>query len=168
MDPIAGLLPGLMENFPQAQLIDGNALQLSVDQHLDTLLQAQSGSADQALHFVTSLPCLAPPEQNTATKMAKPELKTELEPEPEPEQQPVRVTATHLLRNAIATALSPDGSALGQDWQLYFEQEKWLLRGAGTMVVNGKDYVTGQALHCGDSLEWGTQDSASLIAVETP
>ena len=166
MDPIAGLLPGLMEKFPQAQLVDGNALQQSVDQHLNTLLQAQSGSADQALHFVTSLPCLASPEQNTAAKMARPEL--EPEPEPKPEPQAVPVVATHLLRNAIATALSPGGSALGQDWQLYFEHGLWLLRGVGSMRVNGQNYVTGQALHCGDSLEWGTDDSASLIAVETP
>ncbi len=158
VDPIAGLLPGLMENFPQAHLIDGNALQLSVNQHLDTLLQVQSGSADQALHFVTSLPRLAPPEQNTAAEIAI----------PEPQPEPVLVAATHLLRNAIATALSPEGSALDRDWQLYFEQGKWLLRGTGTMVVNGKSYVTGQPLHCGDNLEWGTEDSATLIAVKTP
>ncbi len=156
MDPVAGLLPGLMNSFPQAQLIDSNALQLSVDQHLDTLVQLQSGAAEQTLHFVTSLPCLVPNDQSTAAEIAKPE------PEPEP------VVATHLLRNAIASALSANGTALDQDWQLYFERGQWLLRGAGAMSVNGKDHVTGQPLYCGDSLEWGAEESATLIAVETP
>ena len=174
MDPIAGLLPGLMEKFPQAQLIDSKALQLSVDQHLDTLVQVQSGAGEQALHFVTTLPSLTTPDEKLAEEEVKPEQTPPASTAPEPDNEPKRVTATHLLKNAVATALSPGGTALGEMWQLYLEQGSWLLRGTGAIQVNNENYVAGQALNCGDRIDWGTENardeagSGVLIAVETP
>jgi hypothetical protein len=164
IDPVAGLLPGLLEKLSQAQLIDSGALHLSVEQHLDALTQVQSGSSEQALHFVTSLPHLAPCSEDVQQGSGTPNSPAEAIPEP-------TLAPTHLLLDAVATPLSQSGTPLGKRWILYFEQGNWLLHGAQAIQVNGKSYMTGQTLNSGDSFTWDSDTgplAARLILVEQP
>jgi len=174
VDPVAGLLPGLIEQLPQAELIGETSLSVALQQHIESVVQTRQG--DQALDFVTSLPCLQPSAQTNAT--AAPIV---LEPEPEPvqeqeqEPEPQQVAPTHILQDAVATVLSAAGTALGSTSELYCQNNHWLIRGPGTTQVNGEDYIPGQALVCGDSISWQEQEnkqqpekSALLIAVLAP
>ena len=165
IDPVAGLLPGLLDALSQAQLIDSGALPLSVEQHLEALTQVQTGASEQSLHFVTSLPHLTPQSEAVQQSSGTPEPPAEAMPEP------TRVAPTHLLLDAVATPLSQNGTPLGTSWQLYFEQGNWLLHGAEAIRVNGENYVAGQSLNSGDSFSWDSaagQLCARLIMVEQP
>ncbi|RKZ11436.1 hypothetical protein DRQ53_16025, partial [bacterium] len=142
VDPVAGLLPGLMERLPLAELVGEKALSETLEQHIDRLIQPSQG--DQALHFVTSLPCLNHPTTSATD--------TETTPEPEPEvalpaiePKAEQIAPTHLLLGTVATGLSPTGTALGDSVELYNTNNHWLLRGAGAIRVNGEEYVPGQA-----------------------
>ena len=167
IDPVAGLLPGLMERIPQAELLGEKNLYSALDHHQARIVGAQQ--SDQALHFVTSLPTLDSP--------GEPEVETSTEPQPEPvapvaaAPEPAQTTPTHLLLDAVATALSPDGTALGKHSELYCKNNHWLARGSGAIQLNGRDYVPGQTLECGDQMSWDNGDgptSALLIAVLAP
>ena len=90
-------------------------------------------------------------------------------PTPISTRQPTQANPpTHLLREHCATPLSPSGTALAADWELYKGEQGWLLRGTGTAAaVNGEAYTNGQTLACGDSISIGATFDALLIAVET-
>ena len=53
VDPLAALMPGLAEQFPQLEELDRHAMQQALEQHADRLVQR-----GQALSFITTLPCL--------------------------------------------------------------------------------------------------------------
>ena len=174
VDPIAGLLPGLMERLPQAELIGEKTMSSALGRHEAALVQASTG--DQALHFVTSLPALASshaPADNSDLEAAAP-----TSPKQEAQITPPDLPPTHLLRDGLATVLSPAGMALGDNSEIYRQNSHWLIRGADTTRVNGEDYVPGQTLLCGDRIEWETEGGpsegrrspqcAQLIVVKTP
>jgi hypothetical protein len=165
IDPVAGLLPGLLEKLPQADLIDGAALHLSVGQHLDALMQVQVESSGQALHFVTSLPQLATHSNSISHN------NTASDSPPQVSAEPIRVVATHLLLDTVAMPLSQSGTSIAANGTLYFEQGNLLLKGSEAMRVNGNNYLPGQALFCGDSFTWDGEFgsfSALLILVKEP
>jgi hypothetical protein len=154
-----------MEHLPQAELVAEKALSETLEQHIDSLVQPSQG--DQALHFVTSLPCLNRSARSASKTTPEPEAERPAEPEPK------QIAPTHLLKGALATALSPTGIALGDSAELYNANNHWLVRGSSAIRVNGEEYVPGQALLCGDRIDWiddGSKEnpestSAVLIAV---
>jgi len=157
LDPVAGLLPGLMAALPRGELLANDALSTAIEQHTDKLIQAQMG--DQALNFVTALPCLTPPAQDRVVTAAP----VATAPEPTPDNP------SHLLQDAIAQPLQPDGTALGAGNELYRQDSQWLIRGAGSIQVNGENYVPGRALLCGERIQWHSGEVANsglLILVQ--
>lgn len=170
-DPLAGLLPGLMEQLPRAQLVGNRDLSEAVEQHIENLVQN-----GEELHFVTSLPRLD--SRTTADRVdGLSDASAEL---PAAGETPVsrHTTPSHLLVNAVATPLSPAGVALSGELELYCQQGNWMLRGEDAVQVNGENYNSGQVLHCGDKIEYRTDGKsggepsaevqAQLIAVIEP
>ncbi|MEE8339508.1 MAG: hypothetical protein V3R56_05145, partial [Xanthomonadales bacterium] len=147
MDPVASLLPGLIEVFPQTELISNTALPQAVEQHQPHLVQR-----DQALHFITSLPCLvqfsAPLTNESASELPQ------HTPVPAAPSQEPPATATHLLTDASAVPLVASGTVVAAGWELHCSAGNWQLRGDSpeTVQVNGTAYLPGQALHCGDTI----------------
>jgi hypothetical protein len=148
MDPVARLMPGLGEQFPQAAFVDNTALPQAVEQNQVRLLQR-----DQAIVYVTSLPC---PIQSTPVPAA-----------PEPARQ---VAATHLLMGASAAPLVAGGTPVGAGWELHYRAGAWRLRGDSSAAaqVNGADYHSGQPLHCGDTIciDAGADAATSAMLIE--
>lgn len=168
VDPVAGLLPGLMEQVPQAELIGENALSVALRQHVNSVVATHKD--EQALPLITSLPCPNPTENSAVDRSVVPGAAVATEPLG---SEPHRVAPTHVLQNAVATALSSDGTPVGSNSELYRQNNHWLLRGPGPVRVNGKLYTPEQALICGDSIEWSDDErkekaenaSALLITV---
>ncbi|MBT4519564.1 MAG: hypothetical protein HOC23_06120 [Halieaceae bacterium] len=139
LDPVAALLPGLLDQLPQPEKVESSALCNSVYQQQQHLLQRQ-----ETLHFITSLPILAhgiPP----ATQREEPI---------SPAGDPVPVTPTHLLVEACAHPLVAEGTPIGSDWELHCDAGSWQLRGGRDrpIEVNGHPYRPDQPLQGGDRL----------------
>lgn len=162
MDPVASLLPGLIEVLPQTELISNTALPQAVEQHRSRLVQR-----DQALNFITSLPCLVQPSVSLTNEPAS-ELPRHIPLPAVPSQEPP-VAATHLLTGASAVPLVASGTAVGAGWELHCNAGNWQLRGNNpeTVQVNGTAYLPGQALHCGDTITTSAGTNAQLIEVKT-
>ncbi|MEZ5502540.1 MAG: hypothetical protein R3E50_07685 [Halioglobus sp.] len=147
-DPLAALLPGLGGAFQQLEILQADDIQRALRAHQEQLVQRE-----QALSFVTALPCLA-----QAPVSGGPAAPT---PAAEPPRRP-----THLLQRHLARPLIESGTALGNDWELYWSSQGWQLRGAGTAArVNDRAYLPGQILGTGDAIAIGGADPVLLIEV---
>ncbi len=160
-DPLAGLLPGLGEHFEQLELLQPSALREALEHHRERLVERE-----QALSFVTSLPCLALQLAPRGGALAQPA------PAPQPaaprpaEPQPAAPEPTHLLRGARAEPLVATGTPLADGWVLLRAEDGWRLRGEGAApVVNGAAHTPGQHLSCGDRIRLGAQHEVVLIEV---
>ena len=152
VDPLAGLLPGIGDQFPQLQVAAPDAQWQAVQAHGDTLL-----SRGQALGFTTTLPCLARSGDAPIEPAA-------LKPMPEPEaiEQP-----THLLQGYRATELSASGTALENGAEIVAASGSWQLNGEGVRV-NGDTAAPGVLLAAGDVLTTADGNEYQLIAVAAP
>ncbi len=137
IDPVAGLLPGLVEHFPQATLIDNESLSVAFQRHRQFLLENKSGDEDDTLPFVTSLPCNMPSASPTQTTSEP----TQIVPEPAP-AKPDNPAATHLLVGGVARILVPAGTPVKQGLELFNNDNKWALRGSASVSVNGAAFVS--------------------------
>jgi hypothetical protein len=162
-DPLAALLPGLGGAFATLDVLAADAIHRALHQHQDKLIQRE-----QALHFVTALPCLA---QTTSAAAAprdapRPATAAMLQASTAVTTQPAS-RPTHLLYRHMARPLSAAGTALWDGWELYRDSAGWQLRGQGTgaALVNGAPYRPGQALATGDMIAIGVGDIAVLIEV---
>lgn len=150
-DPVAGLLPGLVDQLPGLEILDADSVRIALQQHMDRLVQRE-----QALSFVTALPSLAPQEQL-------------LEPAnapiaPTPMAAP-RSAATHILQGHHARPLTADGTSLGGGWDLHSTGSGWQLRGAGpTVSVNDSPGQVNELLGGGDRIRIG--DGPELLLIE--
>jgi len=149
IDPIAGLLPGLVEYFPQATLIEDESLPGAFQRHRNFLLENTSGGEDGTLPFITALPC-----KFSRTPPAKVDVPT----------------ATHLLIDGVARALLPGGTAVKHGLELFTQDDKWTLRGSVNASVNGANYSSQRPLVCGDRISCAEDEifCAQLIAVCGP
>ena len=168
IDPVAGLLPGLMDAFPQATLIQGETLPVAIKQHRELLSGGNRNPGEDTLPFITSLPCTVSPEVEEATDTA-----AQTPPTPAP-SQPEERAATHLLINAIASTLNPSGTRLANGCELFALHGAWQIRGDGECRVNGEAYQAGQALYCGDRIDFSEESNSAepvtalLIAIDKP
>jgi hypothetical protein len=154
-DPLAALLPGLQERFSQLQVLQADSIRLAMEQHQDHLVQRE-----EALSFVTSLPCL---NEVITPRAPEPVAATAAEPEPELAATP---DPTHLLEQDRARPLQAAGTTLAGVGEIYRAQAGWQLRGTQAAVtVNGAPYDPGQLLRCGDTVCGGTGVEARLIEV---
>jgi hypothetical protein len=160
LDPVASLLPGLIEQFPQAEHVCNTALPQAVEQHQPRLVQR-----DQALNFITSLPCLVQPGAPLRNEPASESPQHTTVPAASGQAQ--KTEPTHLLRSASAVALVASGTAVGEGWELHYSAGNWQLRGDGhkAVQVNDTAYRPGQALHSGDTVVIGAGTCALLIDV---
>jgi hypothetical protein len=159
IDPVAALLPGLGERFPGATVLAPDALQTAADRHLQQVVQRE-----EALSFVTSLPCLErPPAAAPETSAPQTEVPQQSTEAPAPPPAAPLPAPTHLLQGARATALASD---LVPGCELYLDERGWLLRGAiQGLRINGRGYREGQALRCGDELDTGAGEPLRVIEV---
>ena len=156
VDPVAALLPGLAEQFPQLQELDRHAMQRALDYHQQRLVQR-----DQALSFVTALPCLDDTIIPQPQPIAEPAALVAEEPAPPPP------TATHVLRDDRAQPLVAAGTSLAGGWELFNSGSGWQLRGTGEAPrVNSDAYQPGQLLGRGDRIELEEHPLLLLIEVE--
>ena len=155
LDPIAGLLPGLGERFPTGEILPTGTLWEAATRHDERLVQRQ-----EALNFITALPCLeeriSPRSPATGPEAV----------EEEPEAAPVVQQATHLLLGACARPLA-DRTTLADECELRGKDGQWQLHGTGAAAaqVNGRRYLPGTPLACGDRIEIPGDTVATLIEV---
>ena len=150
-DPLAALLPGLAGAFAGLDILAADDIYRALCLHQDRLVQRE-----QALHFVTALPCLGEKMFPAAAPSAAPHAAAV-----KPASRP-----THLLYQHVARPLTESGTPLWDGWELYRGSEGWQLRGAGTAArVNGAPYRHGQVLLSGDAIAIGAGDAAVLIEV---
>lgn len=165
-DPLAALLPGLGSAFATLDVLAADAIQRALHLHQDQLIQRE-----QALHFVTALPCLA--QESVVASAHAPAAAPILQPSAvQPLAQPAATIPasrpTHLLYRHMARPLSATGTALWDGWELYRGSDGWQLRGKGSAaMVNGAPYRPGQPLATGDIIAIGAGDAAVLIEVVT-
>lgn len=159
IDPIAGLLPGLEQQFPGATLLAPDALHRAVNQHLGQVVQRE-----EALSFITSLPSLADTARTPSASEAAPQATT-AEAEPEPPTPPLPAP-THLLQGSRARPLLAQGCPVADGWLLQETPAGWILRGGNSTIrVNGDSYREQQVLRCGDLLQPAAGSEARLIEV---
>jgi hypothetical protein len=161
LDPAAGLLPGLVDQFPQAEFVSSTALPRIVEQNRSRLLQR-----DQALDYITTLPSstqLIEPASKETLRDSQQQTPAASEPE-----QTARAVPTHLLTGASAIPLVASGTELGEGWSLHYSDGDWQLQGDSphTVQVNGKDCTSGQVFHCGDTITTSAGTNAQLIEVK--
>jgi len=153
LDPVAALLPGITEQFTQAEVLASDALPAAVVSHLDRLVQP-----GESQNFVSTLPCTGDRIQpNTGA----------LEPAAPPPPQPAAGPApTHVLKGSTARALHPAGTDLGAGYTLHREGEAWLVSGDTSQAVslNGCRYA-GEAVASGDTIALPDGDQLRLIEV---
>lgn len=167
IDPVAGLLPGLLEHFPQATLIENKSLPGAFQHHREFLLGNKSGDEDDTLPFVTSLPCETSNVSPAQTPVPNEPAQQVSQPAP---AKPDAPAATHLLVGAVARALLPSGTAVKHGLELFSHNGNWTLRGSANARVNGADYSSERPLVCGDRISSVEDEDfcAQLIAVSGP
>ncbi len=154
-DPLAALLPGLTGAFTRLDIVGADAVCRALQLHEDQLIQRE-----QALSFITALPCL----QEKIIPRANPGSAV-------PGAQPAAAitpasTPTHLLYGHEARPLNQSGTPLAGGGEIYCSKDGWQLRGvAATTLVNGAGYRPGQRLASGDAITVGGGSAALLIEV---
>jgi hypothetical protein len=139
VDPLIGLLPGLGDQFPQAQVAAAEAQWQAAQGHGDALL-----NRGQALGFTTTLPCLA--RGDDARDDDAP-----IEPAPLEPMPPAVIQPSHLLQGHRARPLNTAGTTLENGAEIAKISGNWQLRGSG-VAVNGEAASEGQVLAAGDLL----------------
>ncbi len=168
IDPVAGLLPGLMGAFPHATLIQSETLPVAIEQHRELLTGGNNNPEENTLPFITTLPCTV-----SSVVEETPDTAAQAPPTVAP-AQPEGRTATHILINAVASILNPAGTKLANGCELFALHDAWQIRGDSQCTVNGKAYQPGQALYCGDRIDCrkGSANAqpvtALLIAIDKP
>jgi hypothetical protein len=154
-DPLAALLPGLTGAFQRLDIIGAQDMARALQLHQEQLVQRE-----QALSFVTALPCLEEKTIPVGEQLGEPQ-RTIQPPEVAKANNP-----THLLQQHVAWPLVESGTKLGGGWQLLRSDAGWQLHGAdAAAAVNGTAYVTGQVLSTGDAIAINGGDVALLIEV---
>lgn len=158
-DPLTALLPGLGNAFAQLDVLQADDMLRALRLHENRLVQRE-----QALSFITTLPCAEPRQNAPAAVTPAPEPTPAHSPAPAPKPA---CRATHVLSAHVAQALRPDGTALADGWELYRSDAGWQLRGTGAdAVVNDRTYRPGQILDSGDRIAIGQADAVVLIEVQ--
>ena len=145
-DPLAALLPGLTSLSERVNVLQADDIYRALQSH-----QAQLIQREQALSFVTTLPCLdqdiiASPDKASERSVAQP---------------------THVLCQHTARPLIEAGTKLAAGCDLYRSSEGWQLRDSSTpTIVNGTTYHSGQILACGDAINTGTNDTDVALLIE--
>ena len=161
-DPLAALLPGLTATFERIAVLQPDDVRRALQAHQGQLIQRE-----QALSFVTTLPCLdqditaSPIKASESPHAMPPPVKTS--PSERAATQPTHVLYQHTARPLIA-----EGTKLAAGRDLYRSSEGWQLRDSSTpAIVNGATYHSGQILACGDTINTGqgVTDIALLIEV---
>jgi hypothetical protein len=156
-DPLAALLPGLTTTFKSLDILRADDMYHALQSHQEHLIERE-----QALSFVTALPCLDKKSGASHSQTRDPERPAPSPPTVAPAQP------THVLYQHKAQPLVETGTALVAGWELYRSHEGWQLRGSGpSATVNGKAYYSGQALVCGDLIGIGETEILQLIEVVT-
>ncbi len=148
LDPVAALLPDVATRL-RARVLQPGDMQRALALHEPQLLQRA-----EALVFVERLPAVAQDvDHNPPRDVAE-------------EQS---IVATHLLCNAEARALTPDGTPLGAGWSLVVAADGgWRLRagaGAGALARNTTPCRDGEPVANGDRLQLADGTEAQLIRV---
>ncbi len=152
-DPLTALLPGLTSAFAQLDILQADDMYRALQLHEGRLVQRE-----QALSFITALPCAEPRYKAPASAPAV--------ARPAPAPKPV-CRATHVLSQHVAQPLLASGTALADGWEIYRSEAGWQLRGADSgATVNGAVYHPGQMLDSGDAIVIGQTDAVVLIEVK--
>lgn len=160
-DPLAALLPGLTTLFERVDVLQTDDLYRALQTHQTQLVQRE-----QALSFVTILPCLdqgiiATPDKLSESPEAIPS-PLERPPSKQPAAQP-----THVLYQHTARPLIDAGTKLQAGGDIYRDNEGWQLRDSSTpAIVNGATYRSGQVLACGDTINIGQDDTDAALLIE--
>tara|TARA_B110000503_G_scaffold43274_1_gene70794 strand:- start:32513 stop:33784 length:1272 start_codon:yes stop_codon:yes gene_type:complete len=152
-DPLTALLPGLTSAFAQLDILQADDMYRALQLHEARLVQRE-----QALSFITALPCAEPRYEApvSAPSAAR----------PAPTSKPV-CRATHVLSQHVAQPLLASGTALADGWELHHSAAGWQLRGADSgATVNGAAYHPEQILDSGDVIVIGQADAVVLIEVK--
>jgi len=152
LDPLAALLPGLETHFSAAELLNPEALPQAIAEHETKLVQR-----DQALTFVTSLPCLAQSiHPDTPAPVEKPaEIEVPSGPEP-----------THLLLADVARPLVAEGTEISEGVNVRQSEGRWVLAGdPESAQLNGKTAQQSDTLVRGDRITTADGTEALLIEV---
>jgi hypothetical protein len=153
LDPLAALLPGLEAQFDTAELLAPEALQQAIASH-----EAQLVQREQALTFVTALPCLAQPIDPDSPAPAEPSVT----------DSPVAAgpVPTHVLLVDIARPLRAEGTDLGDGLRIYQSDGQWRLSDDSSKArVNGQPTDETTTLSRGDTVVHPGGTEAVLIEV---
>ena len=159
-DPLAALLPGLTATFERIAMLQPDDVRRALQAHQPQLVQRE-----QALSFITVLPCLD-------AEVASPDAANKGRPvTPSAAQPPAQASTTqptHVLYRHRAQPLMETGNTLQGGCDIYRGNKGWQLRDSSTpAIVNGATYRSGQVLACGDTIHLGPDvaDVALLIEV---
>ncbi len=158
-DPLAALMPGLTTLFERIDVLQADDVRRALHLHQSQLVQHE-----QALNFVTTLPCLNHNANvsDLTSGATPPHLFTQADVSA---RQP-----THVLYQHKARPLIEAGTRLEAGWTVYLSDAGWQLRDHNTpATVNGTMYRSGQILACGDviNISPNGNDVALLIEVVT-
>ncbi|MEM1111466.1 MAG: hypothetical protein AAGI11_06120 [Pseudomonadota bacterium] len=155
VDPLCGLLPGLLQALPAASsVLPADALFSAVQAAGERLVQRA-----EALSLVTRLPLADAP---IAPVTPPPP------PAEAPAAAPLPTPASHVLIGHQARPLQPDGLVLAPDCEIYQHGKGWYLRGAASRDARVNDApAADQALGLGDSIALPGGEQALLIEVAT-
>ena len=159
-DPLAALLPGLTTLFERVDVLQADDICRALQSH-----QAQLIQREQALSFVTALPCLNAEVVSSDSANEAPQVTPSAV---QPPTQASTTQPTHVLYRHRAQPLIETGTTLKGGYAIYRSSEGWQLRDNGTAAtVNGATYHSGQILACGDAINTrpGDTDTALLIEV---
>ncbi|MBA6411660.1 hypothetical protein H2508_00810 [Parahaliea sp. F7430] len=164
-DPLAGLLPGIHSALPSLAVLASNQLAKA-----RPLLENELPKGDAALALLKALPYSSTATQSSALEPSAAQVAI-VEPETEAPRQtapPRSKGPSHLLQGYNARPLRAEGTPLSGGWELYLDQQQWLLRGPNdsAATVNGQVYSTGRGIHCGDTLAIAGVVAGVLIEVE--
>ena len=158
-DPLAALLPGLTTLFERVDVLQADDICRALQSH-----QAQLIQREQALSFVTALPCLNAEVVSSDSANEAPQVTPSAV---QPPTQASTTQPTHVLYRHRAQPLIETGTTLKGGYAIYRSSEGWQLRDNGTAAtVNGATYHSGQILACGDAINTGPDDTDAALLIE--
>ncbi|MDE0929830.1 MAG: hypothetical protein OSA77_04020 [Halioglobus sp.] len=158
-DPLAALLPGLTTLFERVDVLQADDICRALQSH-----QAQLIQREQALSFVTALPCLNAEVVSSDSANEAPQVTPSAV---QPPTQASTTQPTHVLYRHRAQPLIETGTTLKGGYAIYRSSEGWQLRDNGTAAtVNGATYHSGQILACGDAINTGPGDTDTALLIE--
>ena len=158
-DPLAALLPGLTSLFEQIEVLQADDVRRALQAHQEQLVQRE-----QALSFVTALPCLDAEVVSSDSANEASQVKPSAV---QPPTQASTTQPTHVLYRHRAQPLIERGTTLKGGYAIYRSSEGWQLRDNGTAAtVNGATYHSGQILACGDAINTGPDDTDAALLIE--